>query len=360
MKSLLQITLAIVVFSLSCAGSALASGETVTAAIGTLPPGKSIVITYDVTVNANLPADRTSVSQQGTVSGGNFTSAVTDDPDTGTPNDPTVTVVYANFTGKVTGIVVDAAAPLKLYAGIDGEGVHRSTDGGATWLPATVPADMRIMALVINPLNHATLFAASYGAGVYTSSDSGDNWAPCANTGLSGGALNAVSLAIDSSAKLYIGTEAGIFTSTDCSSWSAVNSGLTVDAAKPTVAIVIDPTNPANLFAGLDGVGVFRSTTGGASWSQATTQPTSNRVKALVLKPGDATKLYTATYGGGVFKSTDSGATWSVCANTNLTNLNLVSLTVDASGRLFAGTEAGVFVSTDGCASWTALNGGLP
>ena len=51
---------------------------------------------------------------------------------------------------------------------------------------------------------------------------------------------------------------------------------------------------------------------------------------------------------------------WTACGNTDLTNLNVVSLTVDANGKLYAGTEAGVFVSSDNCATWAAMNNGLP
>jgi photosystem II stability/assembly factor-like uncharacterized protein len=125
-------------------------------------------------------------------------------------------------------------------------------------------------------------------------------------------------------------------------------------------SIVVDPDTAVKLYAGLDGAGIYLSSDSGATWSPAATQPTNTRIKAVVIKPGDSTRLYAASYGGGVFTSENSGATWSGCANTNLTNLNLVSLTIDASGRLYAGTEGGVFVSTDGCAIWTAVNGGLP
>jgi DNA-binding beta-propeller fold protein YncE len=124
--------------------------------------------------------------------------------------------------------------------------------------------------------------------------------------------------------------------------------------------IVIDPSTPTTLHAGLDGAGVYTSTDSGATWTAATTEPTNKRVKALVIKPGDSTTLYAATYGSGVFVSTDSGDTWSACTNTNLANLNMVSLSIDASGKLYAGTEAGVFTSSDGCATWTAINSGLP
>jgi uncharacterized repeat protein (TIGR01451 family) len=62
--------------------------------IGTLPAGESITITFNVTINSPLsPTNTTQVANQGTVSGSNFGSIVTDDPDTGALNDPTVTPV---------------------------------------------------------------------------------------------------------------------------------------------------------------------------------------------------------------------------------------------------------------------------
>jgi photosystem II stability/assembly factor-like uncharacterized protein len=245
-----------------------------------------------------------------------------------------------------------------LYAGFDGEGIWKSTDNGATWsAAATQPANRQIRGLVINPTTRTTLYAATYGGGIFKSVTSGDSWSACSGQPSN---LNAVSLAIDPAGILYAGTEGGIFTSSDCSSWSPVNTGLTVDAATPPVTIAIDPATPATLYAGLDGGGIYNSSDGGGNWSPATTQPANLRVKALVIKPGDGTKLFASTYGGGVFKSSDGGDNWSACTNTNLTNLNVVSLTIDSSGKLYAGTEAGVFVSADGCGTWTAINGGLP
>jgi hypothetical protein len=261
-------------------------------------------------------------------------------------------------TFGISSVIADGA---RVYAADDGEGIWKSTNGGATWTAAnSQPANQRVKGLVIHPATRSTLLAATYGGGAYTSTDSGATWNTCANGGLSGSSLNAVSLAIDSSGVLYAGTEGGIFKSSDCSSWSAINNGLTVDAAIPPVAIAIDSATPATLYTGLDGAGVYRSSDSGASWAPATTQPTNLRIKALVITPGDSTKLYAATYGGGVYQSANSGVDWSACANTNLTSLNVVSLTIDGNGKLYAGSEVGVFVSNDYCASWNALNTGLP
>ena len=62
--------------------------------IGTLPAGESVTITFNVTINNPMsPTNTTQVANQGTVSGTNFGTVVTDDPDTGALNDPTVTPV---------------------------------------------------------------------------------------------------------------------------------------------------------------------------------------------------------------------------------------------------------------------------
>lgn len=141
---------------------------------------------------------------------------------------------------------------------------------------------------------------------------------------------------------------------------TSVTSSLTGSGIIATDSIVIDTANPGTLYAGLDGGGIYKSIDNGANWTAATNQPTNTRVKALVIDKTDSTKLYAATYGNGVFKSVNSGVDWSACTNTALTNLNLLSLVIDGSGKLYAGTEAGVFVSADGCGSWTAMNGGMP
>jgi uncharacterized repeat protein (TIGR01451 family) len=69
------------------------SGETVNASIGTLPAGKHVHITFQVTINNPFPSGTSQVSNQGTVSGDNFSPVVTDDPAVGGSSDPTVTPV---------------------------------------------------------------------------------------------------------------------------------------------------------------------------------------------------------------------------------------------------------------------------
>jgi hypothetical protein len=135
-----------------------------------------------------------------------------------------VTVTSAG-SGAATSIVIDPAAPATLYAGLDGSGIYRSSNGGGLWLPATTqPGNLNIRALAINPSLTSRLYAGTYGGGVYRSTDSGDHWAACTNTGLEN--LNVLSLVSNSTGGLYAGTENGVYTSPDCNTWTAINGGL--------------------------------------------------------------------------------------------------------------------------------------
>ena len=62
-------------------------------AIGTLPAGESVTITFRVLIDDPFMGSAAEVSNQGTVSGTNFASVLTDDPTVGGAADPTVTPI---------------------------------------------------------------------------------------------------------------------------------------------------------------------------------------------------------------------------------------------------------------------------
>ena len=123
-----------------------------------------------------------------------------------------------------------------------------------------------------------------------------------------------------------------------------------------------DPVQPATVYAGLDGQGVYRSPDSGSSWSHLTLPTGANlRIRALApvrLAGSPATTLYAGSYGGGVYRSTDGGATWGTCSA--LPDQYVLSLVANSTAGVYAGTESGVYASTDGCSSWIAVNNGLP
>jgi hypothetical protein len=95
-----------------------------------------------------------------------------------------------------------------------------------------------------------------------------------------------------------------------------------------------------NLFAATAGVGVFRSTNNGTSWTAINTGLTSATVLSLAVS---GTNLFAATYGGGVCLSTNNGTSWTD-VNAGLTGLGTLDYSLVVSGtNLFAGTYAGVW-----------------
>jgi len=87
------------------------AGGTVNVSIGTLPAGKSVAITFQAQLNVSMPLGTNTVSTQGTVSGGNFSSVLTDDqPGTAAPNEPTVTPVDSPTAAgsNVSGTILDS------------------------------------------------------------------------------------------------------------------------------------------------------------------------------------------------------------------------------------------------------------
>ncbi|MEQ1833732.1 MAG: sialidase family protein [Candidatus Eisenbacteria bacterium] len=108
------------------------------------------------------------------------------------------------------------------------------------------------------------------------------------------------------------------------------------------------------LIAGLMGCGKSGTVTGPpaapAQWSRVSSGlPGTGYCSALTAS---GTTLLAGTPGFGVFRSTDGGLTWTA-VTTQPTNLDIVSLA--ASGTtLLAGTDAGVSRSTDGGLTWTA------
>jgi hypothetical protein len=68
------------------------AGGTVTVNIGTLAPGDSVTITFQVVID-NPYSGGPNVSNQGTISGSNFSNVLTDDPDIAGTNNPTLTPI---------------------------------------------------------------------------------------------------------------------------------------------------------------------------------------------------------------------------------------------------------------------------
>ena len=218
----------------------------------------------------------------------------------------------------------------RIFAGIGGGGVYRSTDNGAGWaqLSGGLPADAIINSLAAS--SSGLVVAGAY-AGVYCSTNNGDSWALVRNT-----ETTAVVVAPDGS--IIAGTVGGVIRSTDKgSTWSSnvlANPGIKSFSKK----------SDGKMFAA--GGAVYLSTDNGASWAATTTGPIAPA--ALTVTPNG--NVFAG--GSGMFLSTNNGTTWTA-VNTGLLAPMIKALASNSAGHIFAGTIMGVYRSTDSGTQWS-------
>ena len=267
------------------------------------------------------------------------------------------------FGGSVLSLVVNATNSNTVYAGTQRGGVFKSTNGGTIWSSVnTGLTSDRVSILTPDPTNSNTLYAVSLytGGGVFKTTNGGNTWSN-AGSGLGGWGIRGLAVDPTNSNTLYAGLSGGGMyknaTGGTGSDWFPVNTGLT----DPFIRIVLlDKANSNIVYADTDS-GLFKTITGGASWSLVNTSlPGAN---ALVLDPSNSNTLYAGIGNGQVYKSIDGGSTWSAIGSISLpSGKPLLALLIDPvhANILYAGTNgSGVFKSTNGGASLFAINTGL-
>jgi len=177
--------------------------------------------------------------------------------------------------------------------------------------------------------------------------------------GPTGGNVHALAIDPANPATLYAGSYGnGVFKSTDSGgTWVRASTGLTT---LYILALVVDPAAPATVYAGTDS-GVFKTTNSAGAWVGVNTGLASLDVRALAIDPSNPTTLYAGTFRGGVFKSMNSGATWAP-VNTGLGSPYIDALAIDPANAatLYAGTVGPqVFKSTDSGGTWSGTGGGF-
>jgi photosystem II stability/assembly factor-like uncharacterized protein len=284
-----------------------------------------------------------------------------------------------------------------VYAGGFG-GVAVSFDGGGTWQNANLKAYTSVL---VSSANSSVVYAFtgksngcnSSDALLLSSHDGGANWSSAVSPLNSGCILNAVfpslhgaTMAIDPSNpnNLYLGESdnqdgySALLKSTDQgASWS--NPWDWFNGLRAAVrAIAVDPANPATVYAGLDDgsavtSGLFRSTDGGATWSN--TNLTQSAVALFAIDPSNPQILYAETEGHstqpagfqGLFKSIDGGQTWfpinagleGLIGVRSATGSALIIDPANPSVLYLATSGGGIFRSIDGGAGWGPFNDGL-
>ena len=139
----------------------------------------------------------------------------------------------------------------------------------------------------------------------------------------------------------------------DLISWHATNTIPTI--GDQIYSLAVSPTAPQILYAGSN-KGVYKSVTGGSSWSASGLQQW--LVLALAISPSNPQLIYAGTWGSGLYISTDGGVSWNPAGDPNFL---VITLTIDKSNPqvIYAGTmDMGVFKSINGGTTWSLVRPG--
>ncbi len=260
--------------------------------------------------------------------------------------------------GRSVAVTGHDSQPYTFYTGYAGGGVFKTTDGGNTWDSITDNyfKTASVGAITVAPSDPNVIYVGmgetdirgnmSGGDGMYKSTDAGKTWT---YLGLGESQFigdievhptNEDILWVAAMGQLFGdegNPERGIYKSTDGGkNWKKV---LFRDNKTGAVDIALDPNNPRILFAGLweayrnpwemssggNGSGLFKSTDGGDTWKEISTNP--GLPKGMLGKigvsvsPVNSERVFAMieNENGGLFRSEDGGDTWKrISADRNL------------------------------------------
>jgi photosystem II stability/assembly factor-like uncharacterized protein len=256
--------------------------------------------------------------------------------------------------GRPFGIALDTSThPLTIYLA-EGNGVHKSIDGGMTWAIKTGWEITEVQKITIDPKDHRILYISTP-YGVWKSTDGGGTWVRKTKGLKEVRDTFITSIVIDRSNtnRLLLSSENGVFESMDAGeSWHA--SGLQGKAVR---RLVDDPKSSSHLLVGTEEDGVFVSDDGGRTWQERNNGLTDKTIYAVEIDPNNSDVFYAGGFKSGILKSSDRGTTWRN-STTGLTNLDIHSIAISPidSKAVYVGTiGGGVFKSTDAGETWTHI-----
>ncbi|MGH9487674.1 MAG: WD40/YVTN/BNR-like repeat-containing protein [Terriglobales bacterium] len=293
---------------------------------------------------------------------------------------------------SIGALAVAPSNPQIIYAGtgetdirndmLSGNGVFRSNDGGKTWSFAGLGDTHTTSALIIDPHDPNTVYAASMGhvfvpgphRGVYKTTDGGKTWKKILFVDNATGAIG-ISMAPSQPNVLYAamwqaqrkpyalvsgGPGSGIYKSSDGGAhwtnlthnpglpsgiWGRV--GVTVADSSPNVVYAIIQNRNAG--------GVYRSSNGGQSWQHVYAgMPLRQRAfyyMEIFVDPTNPNTAYVPEVDG-VWATHDGGRTWAPLHTPHGDN-HIVWVNPTNDKILEEGNDGGATVSLDGGKTWT-------
>lgn len=303
-------------------------------------------------------------------------------------------------SASIGALAVAPSAPDTIYAGSGegrqrpdlavGDGIYKSTDGGAHWTHLGLRDGRQIPKIVVDPRDPNRLYVAvlghPYGAnaerGVYRSTDGGTTFQQVLFTDENTGAFD---LALDpadartlyatlwaarqtpwettdgGSMKGLIGTS-GLYKSTDGgSTWTRLEGGLPTAAdGVGRMAVAVAPSDPRRVYAFADATrkaGVYRSDDAGATWALANATARiierGDDLVTLGVDPRDRDVVYETDTSA--YKSVDAGQTFEPLRGApGGDDYQNIWIAPDDPRTILLGSDQGAVITVNGGATWSS------
>jgi len=191
------------------------------------------------------------------------------------------------YGGKVGQLVVNPLTPTTVYAVSGDVGLFRSQDGGENWSHKVAGGVYSVRNLAIDPLDPNRLYMFAPWT-LHRSDDGGDTWIPLYAPGEDAYPHPTISGTVYAGNR-WDGT-GGLWKSEDYGqTWVTVTTGLTDTRVND---VVFHPTDPLTMYLGTRGGHLFGSTNGGQTWTYVATPVPVNGELTLAFNPYGSHELW--------------------------------------------------------------------
>ncbi len=269
--------------------------------------------------------------------------------------------------------VRDPYDPDVAYAGVWGGGTWKTEDGGESWM-LLPEAPVSAAALAVDPQNPQVIYATDRTEPtLWQSADGGAHWWRRFHAGSQYSRLQALVVDLHQPDTVYVsafrwggyGIEGSLFCVTRAG-YADVTNGL----PRVVISLAASPYQRGVLLASTHVYGLYRSDNYGQNWQLIQNGLPRVGFNAMAWEPGSGTLFGGSCSGSfadymrppglpngdnqpGIYRSSDGGLNWEKCL------ASVVGKGFDfAPGAIYAATESGLFLSTDGGDAWSAQPGG--